>query len=102
MRLKDNAVSHHFQHISCVFFGAMMLSIYVQHTLTGMKSRQWIGDGAIDGVFFIVGGISALFWGLWFLKTREKNWELFDTTYRALVLVSGVVGASLGRVYVIG
>lgn len=99
MSPRDNAVNHHFQHICAVFFASMMLAIYLQHTLTGMQNRHWLDENAITAVFFICGFSSVVAWFLWLLRTRSENWELFDTTYRVLLLVSGVVGASLGRTY---
>ncbi len=96
--LKDNAVNHHFQHICAVFFGVMMASIYLGHTLNGMASQGWIDRGIISGVFFTGGFVSVIFWFLWFTRTKED--ELFDITYRILLLISGVIAAILGRGYV--
>jgi RsiW-degrading membrane proteinase PrsW (M82 family) len=96
--LKDNAVSHHFQHICAVFFGSMIVSVYLGYTLEAMSSQGWIDKDIISGFFGVCGFSSAIVWFLWFLRTKENN--AFDTTYRILVLTSGVVAAILGRAYV--
>ena len=95
---KDNAVNHHFQHISAVFFGSMILSIYIGHTLNAMANAGWIDGEIISGVFSTCGFLSAIAWFLWFLRTKEDN--AFDTAYRILLLISGVIAAILGRAYV--
>jgi uncharacterized membrane protein len=96
--LKDNAVIHHFQHICAVFFGVMMASIYLGHTLNAMASKGWIDSGIISAVFFSGGFVSVIFWFLWFTRTKED--DSFDMAYRVLLLVSGVIAAILGRSYV--
>ena len=95
---KDNAVNHHFQHISAVFFGSMILSIYIGHTLNSMANAGWINRGIISGVFFVSGFTSVIAWFLWFMRTKENDG--FDITYRILLLVSGIIAAILGREYV--
>lgn len=96
---KDNAVMHHFQHICAVFFGAMMLTIYLQYTLLGMENKGWLTVETSELMFFICGFIGTVIWFLWFFRSRHEKWELFDTSYRVLLLVSAIVGAILGRVY---
>lgn len=96
--LKDNAVIHHFQHICVVLFAVMMISIYLSYTLLGMCNKGWIDVGAIVPIYFTCGFISVVVWFLWFFRTKEN--EPFDTIYRVLLLVSGIVAAILGRVYV--
>jgi uncharacterized membrane protein len=96
--MKDNAVNHHFQHICAVFFGSMILSIYIGHTLNAMVTARWIDKGIISGVFFVSGFISVIAWFLWFLRTKENDG--FDIAYRILLLISGVTAATLGREYV--
>lgn len=96
--LKDNAVNHHFQHICAVFFGSMIVSVYLGYTLQAMSSQGWIDKSIISGVFGACGFSSVIVWFLWFLRTKEGN--AFDMAYRILVLVSGVTAAILGRVYV--
>ncbi len=96
--LKDNAVNHHFQHICAVFFGSMIISVYLGYTLVAMANQGWIDKDIISGVFGIGGFSTVIVWFLWFFRTKENN--AFDTIYRILVLVSGVMAAILGRVYV--
>lgn len=96
---KDNAVNHHFQHIACTFLASMIVFIYLQNTLSGMEHRKWISEDVTTAFFFICGTLSFIFWLLWLLRTCSDKWELFDTTYRALVLISIILGASLGRTY---
>jgi uncharacterized membrane protein len=95
---KDNAINHHFQHICAVFFGSMILSIYIGHTLNSMANAGWIDGGVISGIFFTCGFSSVITWFLWFLRTKEDS--AFDTAYRILLLISGVIAAILGRAYV--
>ena len=96
--LKDNAVNHHFQHICAVFFGSMIVSVYLGYTLEAMANQGWIDKGIISGVFGACGFSTVIVWFLWFFRTKENN--NFDTVYRILVLVSGVMAAIFGRVYV--
>jgi uncharacterized membrane protein len=95
--LKDNAVNHHFQHICAVFFASLIVSIYLGYTLDAMSSQGWVDSGIIPGVFFTCGFSSVIAWFLWFFRSRENN--AFDTAYRVLILVSGVIAAMLGRAY---
>jgi phosphoglycerol transferase MdoB-like AlkP superfamily enzyme len=99
---EDNAVMHHFQHISAVFFAAMIVAIYLQYTLLGMEQKGWVSVQTSEAMFFISGFICTVIWFLWFFRSRHEKWELFDTTYRVLLLVSAIVGAILGRIYVLG
>ena len=96
--LKDNAVVHHFQHICAVFFGVMMVSIYLSHTLNSMTGKGWIDEATIFYIFSASGFVSVIFWFLWFTRTKDDN--LFDITYRVFILLSGVIAAILGRIYV--
>ncbi len=96
--LRDNAVNHHFQHICAVFFGSMIVSVYLGYTLEAMANQGWIDKDIISGVFGACGFSTVVVGSLWFLRTKENN--AFDTVYRILVLVSGVMAAIVGRVYV--